>query len=264
MKTVAKQFLSMFMMAGLLFVPALQAQQDQQAHPQNVPVPPPGGGVTGGGYGSVPKPPTTLATSVFQVAQSKMVTLQKEAVVGTLKSADVASASTALQNVFANMDETGYTVKLQSWILANADLFTTQNPTTAQLETAYATFSGTGVTETYSQFVQRITGVPLNVRQAFITAVQQSGLDYVHSQILSAMNATASMAQINRLNGGHLIQANLQGPSWWAIGAEYLAIVGVSMAVIASAPAVVIAIGVAGAAMGAVDIIESLDDAGGC
>jgi hypothetical protein len=195
-----------------------------------------------------------LSTATFQILKQKMVVLQNEAVSGHgLKSADVASAATAMQSAFANMDETGYTVKLQTWILANPALFTTQNPTTAELETAYASLSGTGVVETYAQFVQSVTGATLDVRQAFIAAVQTSGLDYVHSQIISAMNATAASSELIHRNGGHLVRAEM-GTSWWAVAAEYVAIVGVSMAVIAAAGPVVIGIGVAGAAFGAVDL----------
>lgn len=258
MLRTAQQFLAGLLMMGVAFIPAVQAQQQSSQAPNVRPAPGGPGGTGGGGYSGVPAPPTTLSTATFQTAKQKMVTLQVQAAAGHgLKAADVASAATALQNVFANMDETGYTAKVQAWVLANPTLFTTQNPTTAELQTAYASLGGTGITETYAQFVQRITGASLDTRQMFITQVQTNGLDYVHSQIIAAMNATANSADLLHQNGGHLVRVVRESPSWWAVGAEYLAIVGVSMAVIAAAPAVVIAIGVAGAAAGAVDLFES-------
>jgi hypothetical protein len=263
MKVVAKQFLTMCLAIGLLFAPAIQAQQ-QEGNIICGPTCGGGGGTGGDGYHAIPKPPATLSQSTFQIAQQKMVTIQQQAKAGHLKGTDVAAAATATQAVFANMDEAGYTPKLEAWIKANSDLFTTQNPTDAELKVGFAALGGTGVTETYAQFVQRITGAPLDVRQAFITAVQTNGLAYFHKGLVAAMNATANSVELFRDH--RYIQVNKEAPSWWAVGAEYFAIVGISMAVIAGAPFVVIAIGVAGAAAGAVDLFQSGGggDGGGC
>jgi hypothetical protein len=155
------------------------------------------------------------------------------------------------------MDETGYTAKLQAWILANPTIFTTLVPTTAELTLAYNNIASSGINETYAQFVQGITGVPLATRQMLITNVQQSGLDYVHAQIISAMNALANSAQLfENHHGGRLLHVERMGPSWWAVGAEYCGIVLLSVSVIAAAPAIIIGVGVAGVAFGAVDLFE--------
>jgi hypothetical protein len=225
----------------LLAVPPSFAQQAQAQKIGNSPIP----AVVG--YASVPVPPATLSKAVFTTLTQKMLVLQTEAVAGRgLKAATVASAATALESAFANMDETGYTPKLQAWILANTDLFTTQVPTAPELQTAYTALSGAGVKETYAQFVQSITGVSLTVREQFIQQVKLYGLDYVHAQIIATMNATANSAELlRRDNGGRLVHA---GGTGWAVAGLYIGIVGVSMLVMAAAGPIAIGCAVAACA----------------
>jgi len=86
MKGSIRQFLSVILAAGLLFVPALQAQQQgQSATTQVQPAPSPGGGAThptGLGVAG-PAIPSSLSISVVQTMQTKMIALNSAVAANT-------------------------------------------------------------------------------------------------------------------------------------------------------------------------------------
>lgn len=243
MKVIAKQFLSMLLAIGMLFLPAIANAQQQHggAKPNVQPIGVPGGG--GGGY-RPPTVPQSLSLAVVQTMQAKMVSLNNKLQSNTVTASDYAAASTAAQAYFANSDETGWTANLQSWIIANESLFTT-DPTTAQLQAGYAALQNIGVVSTYGQYVQTITGVSLSDRQAFWTQVDTSGLASYHAGVISELNTLS--AQITRQNGGLMIQVGCEfnlhvaglylgivalavsGPVGWGIAAAGLALGGASL-----------------------------------
>ncbi|MGD0402060.1 MAG: hypothetical protein ABSB66_02600 [Candidatus Acidiferrales bacterium] len=122
MKIASKQFITMLLAIGLLFVPALQAQQkSQSATPQagtpapvlgNGPPPPNSGGypLAGG-----PIAPSSFSTAVANSTVSVAVTAQQHLVSsGTLLASDYTALATSLQTFFAEMDSTGLTATMQS------------------------------------------------------------------------------------------------------------------------------------------------------
>lgn len=258
-----RSFLSLLVTVMLSFTPVSLAQQQKtttatQPTQDTARCPT---GCTGGGPTGFPAPPPSLSTGVFQVAQQKSEVVENEAVTSPsqIQATDVAAMATAVQSAFANMNDTGWTAKLQTWILNNTALFTSPNPSQAQMTSAYDTLvSQGGIKETLAQFEAGILSLPTADRTLFVNQVQSGGLTSVHTLIVQAMNEFAAQVQSIQAHHG-LMNASFLNNPWWGIGAEYLAIVGVAMAVVASAPAVVIGIGVAGAAMGMVAVVDDLD-----
>jgi hypothetical protein len=248
-----RAFMSLIVTIMLSFLPvATYSMQQQQKTTTQQQSPTPNDisrcptGCTGGGPTEFPPPPPTLSTAVFQVAQQKAQVLENEAVVGQIRTTDISAAATALQSAFANMDETGWTSTLQAWMLNNTTLFTSSSPSQSQMQNAYNQLVAQGgITETLAQFEAGITSVPLSDRQLLINQVQSGGLDSVHTLIVQAMN--------------NFVSAGAQS-AWWGIGAEYIGIVLLSASVAAGAPVAIIALGVAGAALGMVDVVEGLNE----
>jgi hypothetical protein len=210
MKGAIRQFLAVILAAGLLFVPALQAQQEgRSATTQVQPAPSPGGGAshpTGLGVAG-PAIPSSLSISVVQTMQTKMIALNSAVAANKATASTYSAAATALQSYFGNQDETGFTKTIETWILDNSDLFTSTTLTTAQLQAGYASLQSSGVVTTYSAYVQSMTTPTLSEREEFLSAVQTSGLSAYDAQIVSALNSIS--AQVNtRHNGGILIQVN--------------------------------------------------------
>lgn len=249
---IVKLVLSTFLCAGMLFIPALDAQQQQQQDAS------PSDGYTG------PQVPTSLSLGVVQTMQSKMLVLNNKLQNGQQPTAsDDAAASTSMQAYFANSDETGWTANLQTWIINNADLFTTLNLSVAQLQAAYTNLQGTGAIISYHQFVEGIMGDSLSDREAFLNFVETSGLQAFHSNmvraltVLSTANATSgklSYASLHRRGLGKMLLVGTWTFSWAAAG-MYLAIVGLVVATGgAGAVALGIGIGVAGVGAAAVGV----------
>jgi hypothetical protein len=242
MRVVAKQFLIILLAIGMTLLPAVaDAQQQSGAKPNVQPV---GGGGGVGGY-RPPNVPQSLSLAVVQTMQAKMVTLNNKLQNNTVTPSDYAAASTSVQAYFANSDETGWTANLQTWIIANESLFTT-DPTTAQLQAGYAALQQVGVVSTYGQYVQTITGVSLADRQAFWTQVKTSGLAAYHAGLISELNTLS--AQLSRRGGGMVLLA----------GCEFnLHVAGLYLGIVALAVAgpVGVGIAVAGLALGGASLL---------
>lgn len=243
-----KKVLSIVAMGALLFVTippvfGQQSVQQKSATPENVPIipppPPPGGGG--------PRIPVSLSVAVAQTMQAKMLTLNNQLQANHATAAAYSAAATAAQAYFANSAETGWTAIMQAWILANPALFTSQNPTTAQLEAGYAQLQAQGAVVTYSQYVQMITGDPLADRESFLSFVQTNGLAAFHANLVTALNVLSAQV-ITRHHGGVMIQVNTWSFSWGA-AALYLGVVA-----LACTGPVGIAIAVAGLAAGAIGV----------
>lgn len=244
MKVVAKQFLSLLLAIGITLLPAVaNAQQQQSGAKPNV-QPVGGGGGVGGGY-RPPNVPQSLSLAVVQTMQAKMVALNNKLQNNTVTPSDYAAAATSAQAYFANSDETGWTANLQTWIISNESLFTT-DPTTAQLQAGYAALQQVGVVSTYGQYVQTITGVSLSDRQAFWTQVKTSGLASYHAGLISELNTLS--AQLSRRGGGMILLA----------GCEFnLHVAGLYLGIVALAVTgpVGVGIAVAGLALGGASLL---------
>jgi hypothetical protein len=239
---LAKQFVIGLLVIGMLLAP-MQVSAAQQAQPPSTQNPTLcngcGGGGGGGGYSRPyspplvgPASPSTFSTSVANGVASSSVTAQNHFnSTSRYTASDFTAMATSLQTFFNEMDATGATASLQTWILANSTLFTT-NPSYTVVQSAYLSLnnSGTAVTVSESYFINSITGTPLTLRQQFFTAVQQHGLSYVHSQIVANLNALATIA-MNRVHGGNLYRACC-GPCsapWIGIAAAYAGIAALAI-----------------------------------
>lgn len=172
----------------LAIIPPAQAQQ--QGTTQIVPVTPPGGGSMPRG----PVVPGSLSVAVVQTMQAKALILQTKMQTNSQTAADYASLASATESYFANSNETGWTKTLQTWILANPTLFTS-NPTTNELEAGYASLEKAGVKTTYGAYANSILAVPLATRQAFLNTVKTKGLTAYHAQIVSELNVLAAQTR---------------------------------------------------------------------
>jgi hypothetical protein len=174
-------------------------------------------------------PPASVSVAVAQVAQSKFVTLQNHIVASTVTSADLSAAASALESMFANDNETGFTAAMQTYYLANSALFET-NPTQAQINTAYAWVQQNGGKLTLTQFQSAFTSSTLSDRQAFFSAVQTHGLEWVFSQFVTMLQQTVARLQKNG-NGGSLVFADCPNAGFdLRVGGLYLGIVALSIA----------------------------------
>jgi hypothetical protein len=225
-----RKLLSICMMSCLVYVtvPPAFAQQQKQVVPN---VQPPGGSPCGtsctyGGGG--PVVPSSVSTSVAQVASNSAITLQNHYAAGTVTASDFASAASAIQSMFANDNETGFTANMQTYILANASLFET-NPTQAQLNSAYASVQKLGSTLTLTQFESAFTSSTLSERQAFFSSVQTNGLQYVFGEVVTELQQTAAHYQ-NNSHGGRLVFAECTNGFSLRVAGLYLGIIGLTIA----------------------------------
>jgi hypothetical protein len=229
---VRKQFLTIILTAGLLFAPALQAQQS--AKPQvgtpapvlgNGPPPPNGSGypIAGG-----PTVPSGFSTAVVSSLQTVAVTAQQHLVSnGTLLASDYTALATSLQTFFAEMDSTGLTATMQSWILSNSALFTTE-PSTSVVQAAYSVLEAKGgVVVSESQFVSSIQNEPLASRQQFYSIVQTNGLAYFHAQMIANLQTLASEAVLMH-NGVGYVTVGCRAPII-GLGAGYVGVAALAI-----------------------------------
>jgi hypothetical protein len=138
--------------------------------------------------------PAGVSTAIAQVAENKFITLQNHLAANITTAADIAAAASALESMFANDNESGFTAKMQAYYLANAVLFET-NPTQAQINTAYAWVQNNGGKLTLTQFESAFTSSTLAERQAFYSTVQTNGLEYVFSQIVTQLEQISARYQ---------------------------------------------------------------------
>jgi nitrate reductase alpha subunit len=253
MKIALKQFVTMFLAIGLLFAPALQAQQQSQtAKPQNVPVPvqgngpaPPSPSPPSISYNGSLSVPSGVSLAVAQTEQSAMVNLSNKVNANTAASSDYASAATATQAMLGNFNETGFTAAVQAFIVNNETLFTT-NPTTAQLTYAYNQAKAAGSSLTLAQFENALLSSTLAERQALYTAAQQGQLQAALNDMVTQLQGLSASLRRGS-NGGHYILAGCGlGFGIRSLGI-YLAVVGLVVATGgAGAVALGTAIGIAG------------------
>ena len=228
----------------LLVVPPARCQQQKAAAP-----PPPVqclqcGGHGGGGGALIPPP--SVSVPVAQVAQSKFITLQNHVATNVTTAADISAAAAALESMFANDNESGFTAAMQAYYLANSALFET-NPTQAQINTAYAWVQENGGKLTLTQFESAFTSSTLSDRQAFFSAVQTHGLEWVFSQLVAELQQTSALYHKN----GRLVFADcLSAPISLRVAGLYLGVVALSIATAGTFLALAGAIAAVGIGMG--------------
>lgn len=200
-----------------------------------------------------PSSPSSFSTSVANGLSSASYTAQGHYnSTGSLQSSDYTALATSAQTFFSEMDSTGATATIQSWILSNQELFTT-NPTEAQLEAAFTALnaSGSALVVPESTFINYILNVPLADRQEFLSYVEADGLDYIHSQVVAELNTLAGEA-MNMRHGGAVMLAGCHVP-WATIAGFYIGIAALAVT------------GPVGWAMGAASIAIGMGGAiGGC
>ena len=184
---VTKQFLAAILTAGLLCVPALQAQQQSQtATPQNVPVPVQGNG---------PAPPATVgltySPAVVTTTTSTLVQTLNKLNVQTATAADIQSVATALQIAFASFQETGANSQMQAWILANASTIENYSPSDAAVTNLYASMTKSGAVVTTTQ-VRNILSISAQDEQEFVSQITTNGIASVEAQIVTAFQEAAT------------------------------------------------------------------------
>jgi hypothetical protein len=255
-----KKVLSIGVMAALLLVAVPPSFAQQGSKPQlGTPLPnqpPVGTGGGGGGAGSLPAIPSGISAGVAQSATQTFVSAQTAAgSAGYYTAVQVSAVATTFQDVFANMTSAGYTAQIQTWILANPSLFGATNPTTAELDSAYAVYQKSGGALTLAQWDNSILSIPIANRQAMFAAVQTYGLAYLHTQMVAALNAYAAAVQNMSRNGGIFRLAQAKTVPWLGLSLEYISIVAVSMAVVAGAAPLAIAFGAGMAIAGGIQLI---------
>lgn len=137
--------------------------------------------------------------AVAQVATTAMTSLSNKMNSNTAKASDFSSAATALQSMFANFDEAGYTAMIANFVIKNEVLFTT-NPTTAQINAAYNSAKTAGSTLTLSQFTNFLTYSTLADREGLYTDIENGYIETVHSKYVGALQTLAARYQ-NGKNG---------------------------------------------------------------
>lgn len=201
MKLAIRQFLAVTLTAGLVFIPALQAQQQgKSATPQVQPAPSPGGGGATHPSGGV-----TYSSAVLTSGTSTIVKTLNKLNVQTATSADIQSAATALQDVFASLEETGANSQMQAWILANASTIKDYSPSTTDVQNLYTSMTKSGAVVTMTQ-VRNILTVNAEDEEEFVNQISQNGMASVEADIVTSLQQAATSVA----SKGSVVQVGFQ------------------------------------------------------
>jgi len=232
---IRKQFLTCLVALCLSFA---ASAQEQQSKPQPLCIYTSCGGNGGGYQGNYTPPlaggpgsPGSFSVSVANGVASSSVTAQNHVnTTSRYTAADYTAMATSMGTFFSEMDATGSTATLQSWILTHSSLFLS-NPTSQEVMAAYTALNRAGyaVAVSESTFVNAVVSVPLTTRRDFYDKVRQYGLKYIHAQIVSNLHALASMTANQGTSNFYRVALPMCQVPWIGIGAAYFGIASLAI-----------------------------------
>jgi hypothetical protein len=206
-----KQVVCCLVVAGMLFIPVLDGRGQQPEISVCL-------------HGCPPPPGVSIA--VMNQANANLSAFWNKLAANKVTSSDFSTAATTFQIVFANWDEAGYTIMLQSYVLNNESLFL-NGPTSAQIQAGWKTLvANTKAAISESQYTNLIQGVTVTERQELLNTIKSQGLKYLHSQVVSELQTLSAAAARNP--GAILVLAKCAVP-WLTLVGLYVGIAALAV-----------------------------------
>jgi hypothetical protein len=223
-RQVFQQMIGGLVLCVLLLTPALDARAQQK--PQ------------------VPPNPLNLSMAVETATVNTFIPTTQRLILGTATPADYSAMYASLNAMFANWNESGYTVTFQNFLLANPGLILTPY-TTAQLAQLQGTVAKTIPAATLAEFERAMLQYTAAQREEFMTQLKTIGLAALDQQMISGLEQYAKTKALH----GNIELANFSPGTCLAMGFAALWFSVAALACIACAPAfgaIALGLGVAG------------------